>query len=154
MGTWLRIGRRFEWTMAAAAVLCFLGFGFFLTTRAPADIRWMVWIFVAGFVFPFALFMTLTGRLMLRASRRKESPPRERQKPLGIKTRVVIYAVFLIATMISTMGEANRVLLGHFFSISGWGVVFWNLVAVSFLITICELIEWRRRRLFDSQQRR
>jgi hypothetical protein len=62
MGPWLRAGRRFEYTIAVLTIASYLVFGFTLTRSAPSDIRWMAWILLATFVFPFGFVALLLGR--------------------------------------------------------------------------------------------
>ena len=62
MGPWLRIGNRLEYTLGVLALVFFLGTGFTFAGRAPSEIRWMVWSYVAGFTFPLGAAALLVGR--------------------------------------------------------------------------------------------
>src|ERR1700722_18445111 len=102
MGPWLSVGKRFEYTIAVFTVASYLIFGFILTRSAPSDIRWMAWILLATFVFPFGIVALLIGRW-----RRKQISTVPTATLVRGRPRSKIYLVLAIVTAISATEQAR-----------------------------------------------
>src|SRR5580704_1596114 len=143
MGPWLRAGKRFEYAIAVFTIASYLLFGFILTRSAPADIRWMAWILLATFVFPFGFVALVIGRLRRKQISTVQTPPLLRCRP-----RFKIYLGLAIVTAISVTEQARIIREKHFFAATGADIIFfWNFGALALLIAIIELSQWRKRLL-------
>ncbi len=143
MGPWLRVGKRFEYTIAVFTIASFLVFGFVLTRSAPGDIRWMVWILMASFVFPFGFVALLIGRWL----RRRQISTAQTATLVDSRPRSKFYLVLAIVTAISANEQARIVRERHLFAATAADIFFWNFGALAVLIAIIELSQWRRRLL-------
>jgi hypothetical protein len=142
MGPWLRAGRRFEYTIAVLTITSYLVFGFILTRSEPSDIRWIAWILLATFVFPFGFVALLLGRW-----RRKQTSTAQTAVRVTSRPRSSTYLVLAIVTAISATEQARINLEKHFFAANAADIVFWNFGALALLIAITELSQWRKRLL-------
>jgi hypothetical protein len=142
MGPWLRAGRRFEYTIAVVTITSYLVFGFILTRSAPSDIRWMAWILLATFVFPFGFVALLMGRW-----RRKQISTAQTAVRVTSRPRSGIYLVLAIVTAISATQQIRINSEKHLLAATAADIVFWNFGALALLITIIELSHWRKRLL-------
>src|ERR1700733_4642466 len=90
MMPWMRVGRRLEYSIASAAVVFYVVAGFVTSRNAPPGIHWFIWLFWAGFVFPFSFAGLLVGRWIRRGS---NSPGRTARaaKAHPIEARLLFY---------------------------------------------------------------
>ena len=150
MRPWLRIGKRLEYTMAVIAVVNSLLCGFILTRGAPVEIRWMVWIYVAGFGFLFCFAALLVGRWWRRKLGGSFVSVSQTPKLVRPKNRGIVYAVAAAVTAISATEQAAR----HLFAATTADIFFWNFAILAFLIGTLEFVEWRKRRSATTSVRR
>ena len=146
MHPWLRVGKRFDYTIALVAIVSFLGFGFLLTRTAPIEIRWIVWILAASLVFPISLAGLLVGRWVRRKDTGATPSTTGTRRPVRLKTRINIYLVLIIVTAVSATEQAKAFLSRQLFNATIGDVFIWNFSALGVLVAIFELVEWRKRR--------
>lgn len=141
MSPWVSVGKRFESIMAVVAVALFLIGGFFLSRTAPREIRWFVWAFWAGFVFPFSFAGLLLGRWVRRRSAARPVQPAGMAEARPAKTRLLLY-IFMAAITVPAdrvWAKAGKWSLSRF--------LLWDFAILVLLIAIMEFMEWRKRRL-------
>lgn len=141
MGPWLRVGTRLEYAIAVFTIASFLIFGFVLTRSAPGDIRWMAWILVATFVFPFGFVALLIGRWL----RRNQVSTAQTAALVGSRRRSKMYLVLAIVTTISASEQARIMRERRLFAATAADIFLWNFGALAALIAIIELSLWHKR---------
>lgn len=151
MGSWLRVGRRLEWVLVVFTVLCILLFGFLFTSRAPANIRWMVWIYVGGFCVVLSGFSLLLIRYLRRSG--IITGTASNASRFTHRNRLKVYLAATAVTIISAIEQARVAALKRGFSATTGDIVFWNFTALAVLIAVLELIEWRKRSSASGDRR-
>ena len=141
---WLHFGRRFEYTFTAGALGCFLVGGFALSRTAPPEIRWFVWLFVAGLVFPMFFVGWLLGRRIRQRHTKPLVPPAAAAKGHPAKTRLLFYLSIVVV-----MVPADRV-LAKALGISLIRLLPWDAAVFAVLIATSEVTAWRKRRLIGN----
>lgn len=135
MRRWLRMGRRFEWTMSFTAIVGFLVLGFIQTRGAQTvEVRLILWIYSAFCVFPLLCLATVAARW---AQRKTAAAPLTRT--VRTQIRVWFYAVLAIV-----MFAADRV----WAKATGWSlghVLLGDVAILALLIGITEFKQWRKR---------
>jgi len=135
--------------MAVFAIATFLMFGFILARGAPGDLRWMAWLLIASFVFPFSFLALLIGR---RLRQGQLSTPQS-SAPLRPRPRAKICLVLTIVTAVSAIEQARINSARHLFRATTGEIFFWNFAALAVLIAIVELSEWRKRPIPNTVRR-
>jgi hypothetical protein len=146
MHSWLRVGKRFDYTIAVVAIASFFGAGFLLTRTAPSEIRWIVWIVTASLIFPIWLAGCVVGRWVRRRDNEAPPPTTGTHRPVRVKNRIKLYLVLAIVTAVSATAQTKIFLSRHLFYATTADVFLWNFAALAVLVAIYELIEWRMQR--------
>ena len=140
MRPWLRVGKRLEITIAIIAVACFLGGGIVLTGNAPGEIRWIVWIIVAGFIFPFC-FASFLALSWLRLRQNASNPVKKAAAP-SAGAWAMMYLILLLVTAFSVLKQTSmfrgRLTLAQIFLL--------NLVFLAAVVALAEFSSWRKQR--------
>jgi Na+/proline symporter len=102
---WLRVGKRLEITIAIIAVASFLVWSFLSTRNAPSEIHWIIWILIAGFVFPFC-FASFLALSWLRRRQNTADPAKKASGPTA-GTRALSYLVLLVVTTFSALKQTS-----------------------------------------------
>ena len=126
-----RAGTRPEY--AAVITVASSLFGFLFASRAPSNIRWIIWPLGAG-MFVFGLAFLLVGWWARRAAPGTTWAARP-------ENRLLAYLVAAILTVPSAglQSIAAPVPFGE--------LLLWNFAILAILIAIAEFTEWRKRRL-------
>lgn len=143
MGHWLRRGRRLEWALVIFTALSALLFGSMFTNRAPANIRWMVWIYIGGFytvmlVLSLFLVQSLRRRGIIASDATAASTHGEPSR------RLKVYVAAAAVTALSAVEQARFVVFRQRLGATTSDIFLWNFVALAVLITIAELFQRRK----------
>jgi hypothetical protein len=139
MGTWLRAARRPEYAAGIATLTGSL-LGFLFATRAPSNIRWIIWPLGATMLF-FGLAFPLVGWWVRR--RAHGSPISAAGAAWGARreNRLLAYLVAAVVTVPSARLQSKAV------PVPFGKLLLWNFAILAILIAIAEFAEWRKRRL-------
>ncbi len=139
MFEWIRIGRRLEYTMAAFSIAMYLIPGFILAHRAPAAIRWFVWLFWAGFVFPFSFAGLLVGWWMRRRALRPNGSSGS-ANDRRLTNRLILYVVTAVVVFRTDpiFAKATHWSLSR--------ILFWDFAAFACIAGINEWLIWRKKK--------
>ena len=140
MTPWMLKGRRLEYSLAGWAVVSYMVGGFMLNMRARPDIHVFVWLFWAGFVFPFSFVALLIGRWVRRNSNSTEGAV-GMAKAHPVEARLLFYVIIAVV-----MVAADRV----WAKATGWSIrhiLLADCAILFILIAITEIKERRKRRI-------
>jgi hypothetical protein len=141
---WLRVGKRFDYTIALVAIVSYFAVGFLFTRTAPIEIRWIVWILTATLVVPMYIAGLLVGRWVRRRDLGAPSRTNANRRPVSARTRLKIYLVVAGVTAVSASEQAKAILSRRLFAATISDIFLWNFAALGVLVAIYELILWRK----------
>jgi hypothetical protein len=133
--------------MVIAVIAYFLGGGFILTRDAPNQIRGILWILLAGLIFP----LLLLGILLRRTIHKENATGPIIRTNLRLRTRIVAYFVSASVTAVSAAEQVRVNLAKKLLAAAAGEIFLWNFAALVALIAICEFIAWRMRRAANQQ---
>ena len=136
MTPWMRKGRRLEYFIGGWAVVCYVVGGFILNMRAPAGIHVFVWLYLAGFVFPFSFVALLIGRWIRRSSK-SPGRPAGMLKARPVEARLLLYMLAAVVII-----PADRICA----KATGWSFSHILLADSAFLILLIAITEMKKRR--------
>ena len=127
---------RAEKRLAYATGICTLvssSFGFLFATRAPSNIRWMIWPLGASMFF-FGMAFLLVGWWAQRSAVTGTAWAAQREN------RLLAYLVAAVITVPSATLQSSAVP-------APFGkLLLWNFAILVILIALVEFTEWRKRR--------
>jgi hypothetical protein len=138
MGPWLRTARRPEYAAGISTVAGSL-FGFLFATRAPSNIRWIIWPLGAP-MFLFGLAFLLVGWWARRRALGSPASAAGTTWAARLENRLLAYLVAAVVTVPSARLQSMA-------APAPFGkLLLWNFAVFVILIAIAEFTEWHKRR--------
>ena len=135
----LRAERRLGYAAGITTVASSL-FGFLFASRAPSNIRWIVWPLGAPMLF-FGLAFVLVGWWARRRALGSPVSAAGAEWARRPGTRLLAYLVAAVVTVPSARLQSMAV------PVPFGKLLLWNFATLAILIAIVEFTEWRKRRL-------
>jgi hypothetical protein len=115
-------------------------FGFLFASRAPSNMRWMIWP-VGATMFFFSFAFLLVGWW---ARRRAPGSPVSAAGTTWAARRENRLLAYLVAAVVSVPSAR---LQSNVAPVPSGELLLWNFAILAILIAIAEFTEWRKRRL-------
>jgi hypothetical protein len=135
----LHAGRRLEYAAVISTVATSL-FGFLFASRAPSNIRWIIWPLGAT-MFSFGLAFLLVGWWARRRALGSPVSAAGTTWAARRENRLLAYLVATVVTVPSARLQSKAV------PVPFDKLLLWNFAILAILIAIGEFAEWRKRRL-------
>src|SRR5580658_4360830 len=143
MGAWLRAASRPEYAAVITTVASSL-FGFLFATRAPSNVRWIIWPLGAA-MFVFSLAFLLVGSW---ARRRALGSPVSIDGTEWVRRPETRLLAYLVAAAVNVPSARLQSMAAP---VPFGKLLLWNFAILAILVAIAECTEWRKRQSISSR---
>ena len=143
IGTWFRVGRRFEYSILVLSIAWFLVIGLMLTWGEPPNtpLLWVFWVY-AGI--PPLIMTVLAFVFGPHVRRNAEKAVSSRSGPPKLAARLGFYLLLLVAAVMTWARISKIPLERHVAATPIVHFLFWDLAILAVVIGLNELSIWRK----------
>jgi hypothetical protein len=148
MITWLRAGRRFEWTVLVICLAWFLWMGLTFTWNEPVyqPLRWVLWVYAA--ILPLVVVgLAFAFGPALRGLARKATLSDARAVGVSkLTSRLSIYLIMFVVAGMLALNVAKVLLQRQVPATSIVRFFCWDVVVLVIIVAFNEISVWRKGR--------